>query len=224
MSVLIKEFNLDAGQGELFKPRYNIPPTADIPVVRSMDGQRQISLMRWGLLPPWIQDPKKVPMLNNARADTVAEKPSFRSAFKRRRCIIPASGFFEWHTDGKLKQPFLFRHPDDRPLAFAGLWESWGKAENSGAPVIESCTIITTGPNSVMEPVHDRMPVILSRNDYDTWLDPKVEDKEVLLPLLTPCLSDDIICYPVNSIVNNVRNQGEDCIEPLVAAEQGELF
>lgn len=160
--------------------------------------------MRWGLLPSWTKDPKKAPLLNNARAETVAEKPSFRSAFKHRRCLIPASGFFEWKLEGKQKQPYYFRREDDKPIAFAGLWETWNE--------IESCTIITTDANAVMAPIHHRMPVVLGVNDYANWMDPAADD---LLSLLTPCPDDELICYPVNKVVNNARNQGPQCIEPV---------
>src|SRR5262245_54690758 len=126
LNILATEFDLALSPEQLtlpFAPRYNIPPTVSIPVIRLAEGKRQLSLMRWGLLPSWTKDPKTAPLLNNARAETVAEKPSFRSAFKSRRCLIPASGFFEWKREGKLKQPYYFRRPDDRPIAFAGLWE-----------------------------------------------------------------------------------------------------
>ena len=138
LNVLFGEFGLTIAPDELplFEPKYNIPPTTQIPVIRQLDDQRTVSLMRWGLLPSWTKDIKKAPMLNNARAETVADKPSFRSAFKNRRCLIPASGFFEWLTRGKTKTPFYFYRPDDRPMAFAGLWDRCGE--------VESCTIITT--------------------------------------------------------------------------------
>jgi putative SOS response-associated peptidase YedK len=184
--------------------RYNIPPTSDIPVVRTVDGNRQLSLMRWGLLPSWTKDIKKAPMLNNARAETVTEKPSFSSAYKHRRCIIPATGFFEWLTEGKNKQPFYFHRPDGKLLAFAGLWETWNN--------IDTCTIVTTGPNEVMEPVHDRMPVILGDNDYSEWLD---TNKPNPSHLLAPCPASEITSYPVDKFVNAVRNEGERCIEPI---------
>jgi putative SOS response-associated peptidase YedK len=198
LTVLISEFQLDVNptyQQLLLEPRYNIPPTVDIPVIRQAE-TRYISMMRWGLLPSWTKDPKKAPLLNNARAETVTEKPSFRSAFKSRRCIIPASGFFEWKTEGKSKQPYYFRHPDDRPLAFAGLWEKWNE--------IESCTIITTDANEVMAPVHHRMPVVLGRNDYDWWLGPDSTD---LVRLLEPCPASELVCHAVDPIVNNSRNR-----------------
>ena len=203
LSVLMQEFELQVPLDFPVFDRYNIPPTVQIPVIRRLETQRTMSLMRWGLLPSWTNDPKKSPLLNNARAETVAEKPSFRSAYKNRRCIIPASGFFEWLTEGKSKQPYLFRHPDDRPLAFAGLWEKWGE--------LESCTIITTEANEVMAPIHDRMPVILGRNDYSRWLDTSAD----VDGLLTPCPPDELICYPVDPVVNNARNEGPQCIMPL---------
>ena len=204
LSVLIDEFDLSSDQQLLFEPRYNIPPTADIPVVRLADGKRQLSLMRWGLIPSWSKDPKKAPLLANARAETIAEKPSFRSAFKSRRCLIPASGFFEWKREGKAKQPYYFRRPDNRPLAFAGLWEKWNDSE--------SCTVITTDANELMLPIHDRMPVVLARNDYAEWLDPAATGLE---KLLTPFPFNELICSPVNPIVNNARNEGPECIAPV---------
>ena len=206
LSVLISDFNVERFEQRtlLFEPRYNIPPTVEIPVVRRADGKRTLELMRWGLLPSWTRDPKRAPLLNNARAETVAEKPSFRSAFKNRRCLIPASGLFEWKKEGKLKQPYYFRRPDDRPLAFAGLWEKWNE--------IESCTIITTDANEVMAPIHRRMPVVLETNDFGEWLDPNATELNVLL---TPCPADELICYPVHTVVNNARNEGPQCIVPI---------
>lgn len=181
---------------------YNLPPTSDIPIVRQIEGKREVSLARWGLLPSWISDIKKAPMLNNARAETVKEKPSFRSAYKSRRCIIPASGFYEWLDDSKPKQPFYFYRPDNKLFAFAGLWESWND--------IESCVIVTTDANEVMSPVHERMPVILGDNDYGLWLDPTAGDAS---HLLAPCPPSEIACYPVSTFVNKVANQGPQCIE-----------
>ena len=134
----------------------------------------------------------------------MAEKPSFRSAFKSRRCLIPASGFFEWKKVGKIKQPYYFHRPDDRPLAFAGLWEKWNE--------IESCTIITTEANALMAPIHDRMPVVLGSNDYVTWLDPAATNLD---KLLTPFPSDELVRVAVNPIVNNARNEGPECIAPI---------
>ena len=159
--------------------------------------------MRWGLIPSWTKDPKQAPLNNNARAETVADKPSFRSAYKSRRCIIPVTGFYEWKTEGKAKQPYYFHRPDGQDLAFAGLWETWHD--------IESCTIITCDANEVMAPVHHRMPVILGDNDFAVWLDPAATD---VSGLLAPCPPHELACYSVDPYVNNVRNQGPHCIEP----------
>jgi putative SOS response-associated peptidase YedK len=206
LTVLIEQFEAEVHgdpQQLLFEPRYNIPPTQDIWVVRrqAIAPKRELVSMRWGLLPSWTKDPKKAPLLNNARAETVADKPSFRSAFKSRRCLIPASGFVEWKREGKVKQPYYFRRPDDKPMAFAGLWETWND--------IESCTIITTDANERMSQIHDRTPVVLSQNDYATWLDPSATE---LTKPLTPCPPDELVYYPVNPIVNNARNEGPECI------------
>jgi putative SOS response-associated peptidase YedK len=189
---------------QLLLPRFNIAPTQDVPIVRLTGGERELAVVRWGLLPSWTKDPKQAPLLINARAETIMEKPSFRSAFNARRCLIPASGFFEWRREGKLKQPYFFRRADERPLAFAGLWEKWNE--------IESCTIITTEANELMENIHDRMPVILSRNDYTEWLDPAATE---LSKLLAPCPADELVCYPVSSIVNTAKNEVPECVEPV---------
>jgi putative SOS response-associated peptidase YedK len=205
LNILLQQFHAELRDDELeLRPRYNIPPTTDVLVITAADGKRWAQTMRWGLLPSWTKDPKKAPLLNNARAETVADKPSFRSAFKSRRCLIPADGFYEWKTEGKLKQPYLFRRVDEKPLAFAGLWEKWND--------IESCTIITTEANAVTEPIHDRMPVILAPNDYSEWLDPTAKEP---CKLLTPCPPDELTTYGVNAIVNNARNEVPGCIKPL---------
>ena len=207
LNALLEQFAVEADESlprTLFEGRYNIPPTQDVPIVRLVDSKRELAIARWGLIPSWTKDPQKAPVLNNARAETVAEKPSFRSAFKSRRCIIPASGFFEWKTEGKTKQPFYFHRPDGQMLAFAGLWERWEE--------IESCTIVTTEANEVMAPIHERMPVILGLNDYDEWLDSS--SKEVA-HLLSPCPADELTCYPVSTVVNNARNNVPECVEPL---------
>jgi putative SOS response-associated peptidase YedK len=204
MNILLQQFHAELRDVVDLPPRYNIAPTQDVAVVQGDDSGRVLTTMRWGLIPSWTKVPKKAPLLNNARAETVAEKPSFRSAFKCRRCLIPVSGFYEWLTEGKSKQPYLFRRPDDQLFALAGLWETWND--------IQSCTIITTEANDVMAPIHDRMPVILSENDYTVWLDATAKEPG---KLLTPCPADELITYPVNPIVNNARNQGPDCIEPV---------
>jgi putative SOS response-associated peptidase YedK len=206
-SVLVSQFALDLG---LQLPlRYNIAPTQQVAVIRSADGARQLAMMKWGLIPSWADDPKIGYSLINARSETVAEKPSFRSAMKSRRCLIPADGFFEWQKEGKKKLPIYFRRPDDQPFAFAGLWERWSKA----AEPVESCTILTTSANALVRPFHDRMPVILSPNDYNAWLDPQTTDAEKLRYLFEPCHVEELTAYPVNPVVNSARHEGADCIE-----------
>jgi putative SOS response-associated peptidase YedK len=197
-------------------PRYNIAPTQPVAVVRQVEGRRQLSLMCWGLVPAWSKDPKAGPPLINARADTVATKPSFRSAFKSRPCLIPADGFFEWQKTGeKTKQPFYIRLAKDRPFAFAGLWERW---ESTDSAVVESCVIITTDANDALRPLHDRMPVILPDDKYDRWIDPKIGDPATLQGLLKPYPADEMTAYPVSTFVNNPRNESPRCLEPVKSA------
>jgi putative SOS response-associated peptidase YedK len=191
--------------------RYNIAPTQQVPIVRQKENAREIVLAKWGLIPSWAKDMKIGNQLINARADTVATKPSFRSAFKSRRCLIPADGFYEWQKTDDGKQPVYIRMKDKEPFAFAGLWEWWRPEE--GEPV-QSCAIITTDANELMAPIHNRMPVILSPEDYATWLN-AAPTTELLLPLLKPFSADQMEAYPVSKLVNNPRNQGEQLIEPV---------
>jgi putative SOS response-associated peptidase YedK len=160
------------------------------------------------LLPSWAQDPRTA--LVNARGDTVATKPSFRTAFKKRRCLMPADGYYEWRKEGREKQPYFFRRPDVKPFAFAALWESWAK----GTEPVESCALITTDANDLATAVHDRMPVILAEADYAQWLDP-ASTADDLLPLLRPAPEDYLTSFPVSRAVNVVNNNGPQCIEPL---------
>jgi putative SOS response-associated peptidase YedK len=205
MSVLIQQFQIDLGADQKLPLRFNIAPTQDIPVVRYTDAGRELTLMRWGLIPSWSKGPTSGSLLINARSETAAEKPAFRSAFKTRRCLIPADGFYEWKKTGGKKQPYHFRLANGQPFAFAGLWEKW--------QAIESCTILTTEANELAAQMHDRMPVILSPNDYAEWLDPQAKDSGMLL---TPFPASEMSAIPVNPIVNNARNEGPECIEPVV--------
>jgi putative SOS response-associated peptidase YedK len=192
--------------------RYNIAPTQDVAAVRfdAEQGQRELGLLSWGLIPSWAKDKKIASKLINARGETVAEKPSFRSAFTKRRCLIVADGFYEWQKlAGGKKQPYYIHFKDDAPFAFAGLWESW----NGEGEAVESCTIITTSANDVMQPLHDRMPVILSAADYDSWLDPTFKDKAALKELLKPCPADWLETYPVSTRVNNPKHDEPACLE-----------
>lgn len=203
-------------------PRYNIAPSQLVAAIRFEEDRtpREMVMLRWGLIPSWAKDRKIGNRMINARADTVATKPAFRAAFKRRRCLIPADGFYEWKKlDAQQKQPFYITRPDGGPFAFAGLWEHW---QGEAGPAVESCTIITTEANEVMEELHDRMPVILDEADYDRWLAPGRGDREKLLSLLRPCPHDVLRFIPVDTLVNNPRNNVPACIEP--APTQGELF
>ncbi|HAJ63965.1 MAG TPA: hypothetical protein DCP31_35930 [Cyanobacteria bacterium UBA8543] len=196
------------------KPRYNIAPTQSVPTVlqTSASTNRQFKMLHWGLIPSWAKDQKMGARLINARAETVAEKPAFRSAFKQRRCLVLADGFYEWQQqeDKKQKQPFYIRLSGDRPFAFAGLWEHW---EDATGEEIESCSLLTTEPNELMSTIHNRMPVILEPKDYDLWLDPEVKKPELLQPLLRPYVSEEMTAYPVSKTVNKPSNDSTECIE-----------
>lgn len=211
--VVAEEFGLlDV---EPLRPRYNIAPTQPVAVIRrspkSRDAPRQLVMLRWGLVPSWAADPKIGNRLINARAETVAEKPAFRAALRRRRCLVAADGFFEWRRTGSAKQPYFIRRVDDRPFAFAGLWEIW---EGPDHTLLESCALITTEANALMASIHDRMPVILSPDHYALWLDPAMEDPRQLLPLLRPCPSEAMVAHPVSTHVNDPRHDDPRCVVP----------
>ncbi len=210
--VLAEQFQL--GEVPALSPRYNIAPTQPVAAVRlAREGTaRELVLLRWGLIPSWAKDPSIGPRLINARSETVAEKPSFRGAFKSRRCLVPADGFYEWQRQERGRQPFFIRMSEGTPFAIAGLWEHW---QGPGGEVIESCTLLTTEANEIMRPLHDRMPVILNPKDYDLWLDPTVQKREALLPLLRPYAAEAMLAYPVRSVVNSPANDSPLCIEPL---------
>lgn len=200
-------------------PRYNIAPTQPVAVVRSgaesvAKAGREFTYLIWGLVPSWAKDPGIGSRLINARAETVTEKPSFRSAFKRRRCLLVADGFYEWQRSADGKQPYYFHLDDHQPFGFAGLWEHW---ENGAGDVIESCTILTTEANDRLRPVHDRMPVILQRQDYDLWLDPEMQQTDRLQSLLCPYPAEAMVSYPVSARVNSPRNDTADCVQPIEA-------
>lgn len=195
------------------EPRYNIAPTQQVPSILSTPGgEKQLQMLRWGLIPAWAKDPAIGAKLINARAETVSEKPSFKSAFKRRRCLIIADGFYEWQRlDGK-KQPYYFRLQSGQPFAFAALWEQWRSPDNQA---ISSTTILTTEANDLLRPIHDRMPVILDSDKYELWLDPIVEKPEILQPLLHPYQADLMTSYAVSTKVNNPKNNTAECINSL---------
>jgi putative SOS response-associated peptidase YedK len=211
------------------EPRFNIAPTQPAPVIVAAgtvpfpkdveipdgEGDRQFTYLYWGLIPSWSKDPTIGARMINARAETVQEKPSFRTAFKKRRCLVVADGFYEWKGTGKSKQPYFFyvgnsgeqRHP----FAFAGLWEHWRSPEGD---TVNSCTILTTEANNVLRPVHDRMPVILHPENYDQWLDPDFQKPEPLQSLLRPYDTDPMGSHAVSTIVNSPKNDTPQCITP----------
>jgi len=209
---------LDLADLPLFAPRFNVAPTQAVLAVRRSQGIRQASLLHWGLIPSWADDAAIGNRMINARAETVADKPAFRAAFKRSRCLIVADGFYEWQKTGRAKQPFYIQLADDRPFAFAGLAEHWHR----GDLTIDSCTIITTTANELMAPIHDRMPVILRPDDYDHWLGgeqaaggakEQQHEKEMVLSLLRPFPAELMRAYPVSTLVNSPRNENPACIE-----------
>lgn len=197
-----------------WEPQYNIAPSQLVPTVLispQQSNQRRFQLLRWGLIPSWAKEPTIGAKLINARAETVTEKPSFRSAFRQRRCLVVADGFYEWQRQERKKQPFYFRLQNGEPFAFAGLWERW---ESPNGETIESCTILTTAASQLVYPIHDRMPVILAPKDYDLWLDPAVK-LEPLQQLLRP-YSGEMTAYPVSTKVNNPTNNSLECVSEIV--------
>jgi len=223
LTVLSQQFLFELGPAAemaAVRPRYNIAPTQTIAAVRRLEASspRTLAWLHWGLIPSWAKEAKMAASMINARGETVAEKPAFRSAFARRRCLILADGFFEWKKTGKQRQPFYFRMHDEQPFALAGLWESLrGPAGSDGSP-LESCTIITTTANELCRPLHDRMPFILEPCDYDRWLDPAAA-RDDLFALIQPYPAEAMKSEPVNPRVNNVRNDDPACV-----AVQEELF
>jgi len=215
-SELVHLYRITEGPPPLnLRPRYNIAPTQDVAVVCvALDGGgRALARMRWGLVPSWAMDIAIGARLINARAETVAEKPSFRDAYRRRRCLIPANGFYEWQKrPGGLKQPYWITLRHQQPFAFAGLWERWEKASD-GKPV-HSCTIITTEASELLRPIHGRMPVILNAANHDAWLDTDGHDGAQAAALLRPYPSEAMAAWPVGTYVNNVTNDDPKCMNP----------
>ena len=193
-------------------PRYNIAPTQEVLAVRH-DGERnRPELMRWGLVPSWAKDPKIGNRMINARAETLADRPSFRTAFRRRRCLVVADGFYEWTGEGKLRAPLRITLKSEGLFAFAGLWEAWKQPDDAW---LVSCAIVTTQPNEFMSPIHNRMPVILSADAEATWLDPDLQDTDALNEILVPYSSESLTAYEVSRVVNSPANDGPGCILPV---------
>jgi putative SOS response-associated peptidase YedK len=192
---------------------YNVAPTQPIRAILERDDERVLTILRWGLVPPWADSLQIGARLINARGETLAEKPSFRTAFRRHRCLIPADSFYEWQTTPGGKTPYVIERQDGQPLAMAGLWSSWRAPTTSAT--IPTCTIVTTTANALVAPVHDRMPVILPTTDWDEWLDPANENVAALQSLLRPFPADQLTAYRVAALVNNVRNNGPELVQPL---------
>lgn len=194
--------------------RYNVAPSQTVLAVREASGGREASFLKWGLVPRWAKDVGIGNKLINARSETVTEKPSFREAFARRRCLVLADGFFEWSRRGDRKRPYYFHMRDGEPFAIAALWERW---EGEGGP-LETCTLLTTGANELLAPHHDRMPVILRPDDYDVWLSPGARGPEHLTTLLRPYPHAEMSAYAVSTLVNSPSNDDPRCVEPLPGA------
>ncbi|HXU44769.1 MAG TPA: SOS response-associated peptidase [Thermoanaerobaculia bacterium] len=201
-----------------FSPRFNIAPTQEVAVVRqpAPGAPRRLDLLRWGLVPAWAEDPSIGNRMINARAESAAEKPSFKRSLQKQRCLVLADGFYEWKKEGKLKQPYWIHRRDGQPFAFAGLWASWRpRGAPREEPALETFTILTTTPNELMRPIHDRMPVILERDEHALWLDPAVSEVERLTSLLGPAPDGAFEATPVSRAVNSPAHDAPDCIESL---------
>ncbi len=197
-----------------FEPRFNIPPGTDIPVIRrSPEGARVLHLLRWGLVPHWAKDPTIGNRLANARGESVADKPAFREAFRKRRCLVPADGFYEWKTEGRNKQPYYFSHLSGAPLVLAGLWESWRAPDGT---ILRTVCLITTSANALMAPIHDRMPVLLNPTDWATWLEGSMEQAA---QLIAPYADGALQCWPVDRRLNRPTEVGAGLIERVNSLE-----
>jgi putative SOS response-associated peptidase YedK len=195
-----------------FPPRYNMAPTQPIPVVRVVEGRRQFALVRWGLIPPWVKDPRKFTLLINARAESVNDKPAFRYPMRRRRCLVPADGFYEWQNEGRLKRPYCVRPKDRGPIAFAGLWETW---IGPNGEEVETAAIITTNASRDLAALHDRMPVVVPPDAFDFWLDCRNVGATMASTLLAPAAEGTFDAYPVSPAVNRAENDEPALIEPV---------
>lgn len=223
MDEIQSRFDFDARE-LVFRPRYNVAPTQEVVAVvgdEDNPGHNRVELMRWGLIPFWAKDPKIGARMINARAETVAEKPAFRNALKKRRCLVLADGFYEWKKEEKGKTPMFIGlkarglnsgdSGSRAPFAMAGLYETWKSPDDE---LVRSCTIITTSPNSLMEQIHNRMPVILPRDIEATWLDRQLEDQDALTSLLTPYPAEEMEAYVVSTLVNTAKNDFPECLIP----------
>jgi putative SOS response-associated peptidase YedK len=218
---IAKYFAVDKVTEAVLEPSYNVAPTNDVYAVVETGGVRRLDVFHWGLVPFWAKDLKVGNKMFNARAETIAEKPAYKRAFQKRRCIVPVDGFFEWKKvpGQKTKQPTFIHRSDGEPMAFAGLWEVWRGPDGKDDEVLRSCTIITGQPNEKVADVHDRMPVMLPPSAWKAWLDPENDDLETLGKLLVPAPASLYALHPVGLMVNNVREKGAELIEPAPAQE-----
>ena len=211
---IVEEYFETVSGDEDWTPRYNIAPTQPVPVIRQHPKEpvRQLSLLRWGLIPSWAKDMSGAAMMINARSETAGTKPAFRDALNSRRCLIPADGFYEWQRSGKTKQPYCFEVNEGQLFAFAGIWDRW---KDPSGNWVKSCSILTTTPNAVTSAVHARMPVILDSDCYDLWLDPGMHDMNAVSDMLKPFDAGLMRCYPVSRRVNHVANDDTECSTPV---------
>jgi putative SOS response-associated peptidase YedK len=200
-----------------FPPRYNVAPTQPIPIVRLFEGKRQFALVRWGLLPAWVKDPRTFTLVINARGEGVIDTPAFRAAMKRRRCLIPADGFYEWKTAGARKQPYYVRQKSGAPMAFAGLWECW---MGPNGEEMETVAIVTINANRMLAPIHPRMPVIVQPEAFDLWLNCAQVDAEAAAGLIAPAPDDLLEAFEISTAVNRVANDNAGLIAPLAGGAE----
>lgn len=213
-SIYADYFGVDAIKTEALAPNYNVAPTDEVYGVATQDSERQLGVFRWGLIPWYSKDRKVAARHINARIETVSTKASFKDSFARKRCIVPADGFFEWEPkEGKGKLPHYVHQDGGAPIGFAGLWASWKDPESGDR--VRTCTILTGDPDSVVRPIHDRMPVMLAPEVWDAWLDPDIDDVDALLDLLHTRPSVVLAEHPVSTLVNSVHNNVPEIIEPL---------
>ena len=215
---LARYFQVEQLAEQVLEPSYNVAPTSDVYVVLERGGARRLDTFHWGLIPFWAKDRKVGQRMINARAEGIGEKGAYKRAFTKRRCIVPADGFFEWRREpgAKRKQPMFVQRVDEEPLAMAGLWELWKPKETEDDPStwVRSCTIITGDPNEVIAPIHDRMPVMLPPSAWDEWLDPDNDDLDTLGKLLVPAPVELLVARPVSLRVNDVRNDDPGLLDP----------
>jgi putative SOS response-associated peptidase YedK len=195
-----------------FPPRYNIAPTQPVPIVRLAEGTRSFALVRWGLIPAWVKDPRTFSLLINARGESVIDKPAFRNAMRRRRCLFPADGFYEWRQEGKGKRPFFIRPRSGTPIAFAGLWETW---TGPNGEEMDTAAIVTTTANRALRHIHDRMPVVIAPEAFDFWLDGGKVDAETAAALIEPACDELLEAYEISSAVNHAANDSPALIAPV---------